>query len=66
MGASQTIWSALTTIIQREGRVGEQERRSREQQAKIEELTERVIRLEAQMDMLLIGAGARTPPKRLR
>jgi len=66
MGATQTIWSALTTIIQMEGRVSEQEHRGREQQAKIEALTERVIRLEAQMDMLLIGAGAKTSPKRLR
>jgi len=66
MGATQTIWSALTTIIQMEGRVSEQEHRGREQQAKIETLTERVIRLEAQMDMLLIGAGAKTSPKRLR
>jgi hypothetical protein len=67
MGASQTIWSALTTIIQMEGRVGEQEHRGRAQQAKIEDLTARVIRLEAQLEMLLIGAGAKSiSSKRLR
>jgi uncharacterized protein YceH (UPF0502 family) len=66
MGATQTIWNALTTIIQMEERVKQQARASIEQQAKIEALTERVIRLEAQMDMLLIGAGAKTPPRRLR
>ena len=67
MGASQTIWSALTSIIQMEGRVNQQAQASRDQQAKIEDLTARVIRLEAQMDMLLIGAGAKqTTLKRLR
>ena len=66
MGASQTIWNALTTVIQMEGRVNEQERRAREQQAKIEDLTARVIRLEAQMEMLLPEAGARSTPRRLR
>jgi hypothetical protein len=66
MGAGQKIWDALTTVIQMEGRVREQENRSREQQAKIEDLTGRMIRLEAQMEMLLIGAGAKAPPRRLR
>lgn len=66
MGAGQTIWNALTTIIQMEDKVKQQARASSEQQAKIEALTERVIRLETQMDMLLIGAGAKPPHKRLR
>lgn len=66
MGATQTIWNALTTIIQMESRVNQQAQASREQQAKIEDLTARVIRLEAQMDMLLMGTGAKIPPKRLR
>ena len=62
MGASQKIWDALTTIIQMESRVREQEGRSREQQAKIEDLTGRIIRLEAQMDML---RGYEVPAARL-
>lgn len=66
MGAGQTIWNALTTIIQMEDKVKQQAKASSEQQAKIETLTERVIRLEAQMDMLLIGAGAKSSGKRLR
>lgn len=66
MGGAQTIWDALTTIIQMESRVTQQARILADQQAKIEVLTERVIRLEAQMDMLLIGAGAKPPGKRLR
>ncbi|MDQ6647774.1 MAG: hypothetical protein M3Y93_11165 [Pseudomonadota bacterium] len=66
MGATQTIWNALTTIIQMEGRVNQQAQASSDQQTKIEVLTERVIRLEAQMDMLLIVAGAKASPKRMR
>lgn len=65
MGATQTIWNALTTI-QMEGRVNQLAQANRDQQEKIEDLTARVIRLEAQMEMLLIGAGAKPPPKRLR
>ncbi|MBU6403816.1 MAG: hypothetical protein KGL09_04545 [Pseudomonadota bacterium] len=66
MGGAQTIWNALTTIIQMEGRVTQQAQLLTAQQARIETLTERVIRLEAQMEMLLIGAGAKSPSKRLR
>ncbi|WP_297927861.1 hypothetical protein [Metallibacterium sp.] len=66
MGGAQTIWNALTTIIQMEGRVTQQSQLLTAQQAKLETLTERVIRLEAQMEMLLIGAGAKSPSKRLR
>ncbi|MCK9367801.1 MAG: hypothetical protein M0P72_11720 [Metallibacterium scheffleri] len=66
MGGAQTIWNALTTIIQMEGRVTQQAQLLTAQQARIETLTERVIRLETQMEMLLIGAGAKSPSKRLR
>ncbi|WP_297918137.1 hypothetical protein [Metallibacterium sp.] len=66
MGGAQTIWNALTTIIQMEGRMTQQAQLLTAQQARLETLTERVIRLEAQMEMLLIGAGAKSPSKRLR
>lgn len=59
MSTMDKLWNALTTVITMEGKVKEQETRAREQQAKIESLTERVIRLETQMDMLLRTAGAR-------
>lgn len=66
MGGAQTIWNALTTIIQMEGRITQQAETLAAQQTRIESLTERVIRLEAQMEMLLVGAGAKPAPKRLR
>jgi len=57
-GATETIWKTLKSVIQMESRIELLATTAREQQAKIESLTERVIRLEAQMDMLLIRAGA--------
>lgn len=63
-GATETIWKTLKSVIQMESRIELLTTTAREQQAKIESLTERVIRLEAQMDMLLLRAGA-AAPKRL-
>lgn len=59
-GATETIWKTLKSVIQMESRIDLLATTAREQQAKIESLTERVIRLEAQMDMLLLRAGAPT------
>jgi hypothetical protein len=64
-GAAETIWETLKSVIQMESRIDLLATTARDQQAKIESLTERVIRLEAQMDMLLLRAGAPTV-KRLR
>lgn len=57
-GPTETIWKTLKSVIQMESRIELLAVTAREQQAKVESLTERVIRLEAQMDMLLIHAGA--------
>lgn len=57
-GPTETIWKTLKSVIQMESRIELLATTAREQQTKIEALTERVIRLEAQMDMLLIHAGA--------
>lgn len=63
-GPTETIWKTLKSVIQMESRVKLLATTAREQQVKVESLTERVIRLEAQMDMLLLRAGA-APNKRL-
>lgn len=57
-GPTETIWKTLKSVIQMESRIELLATTAREQQAKVESLTERVIRLEAQMDMLLLRAGA--------
>lgn len=59
-GPTETIWKTLKSVIQMESRIELLATTAREQQAKIESLTERVIRLEAQMDMLLLRTGAPT------
>lgn len=55
MGATDRIWSALTSMIKLEDKVTLQAEALKSQQLKIEELTARVIRLEAHLELL---AGA--------
>ena len=50
------IWGALTAMIKLEDKVNRQSEAMKSQQMKIEDLTGRVIRLEAQLE-LLTGAA---------
>ena len=61
MGVTERVWGALTSMIKLEDKVTRQNEAIKAQQAKIENLTERIIRLEAQLELL---AGALTPPSR--
>lgn len=56
MGMTDKVWDALTTVIKMNDRVVSLAGTVKEQQRKIEALTERVIRLEATIE-LLIRAG---------
>lgn len=56
MGVTDKVWGALSSMIKLEDRVNRQAEAMRTQQMKIEELTGRVIRLEAQLE-LLTGAA---------
>ena len=56
MGVTDKIWGALTAMIKLEDKVSRQSEGMKLQQQKIEDLTGRVIRLEAQLE-LLIGAA---------
>jgi hypothetical protein len=51
MSVADRVWNALTAIIKLEDQVTRQAAALEEQQSKIEDLT-RVIRLEAQLDLL--------------
>jgi polyhydroxyalkanoate synthesis regulator phasin len=62
MGVTEKIWRALTSMIKLEDKVHRQSEAMKAQQAKIEDLTGRVIRLETQLDMLMQAASS----KRLR
>jgi hypothetical protein len=56
MGVTDKIWGALTSMIKLEDKVNRQADAMKAQQQKIEDLTGRVIRLEAQLE-LLTGAA---------
>ena len=56
MGTTDRIWNALTSMIKLEDKVTRQAEALKLQQAKIEDLTGRVIRLEAQLDLLVGNA----------
>ena len=51
-GISARVWSALTSMIKLEDKVTRQADALKSQQTKIEDLSGRVIRLEAQLQML--------------
>ena len=56
MGLSDRAWGALTAMVKLEDKVNRQAEAMKSQQQKIEDLTGRVIRLEAQLE-LLTGAA---------
>jgi FtsZ-binding cell division protein ZapB len=56
MGVTDKVWGALTAMIKLEDKVNRQVEAMKAQQMKIEELTGRVIRLEAQLELLTSAA----------
>ncbi len=56
MGVTEKIWGALSSMIKLEDKVNRQSEAMKVQQTKIEELTGRVIRLEAQLELLTSAA----------
>jgi len=56
MGVTDKVWGALTSVIKLEDKVNRQAEAMMAQQQKIEDLTGRVIRREAQWEMLMGAA----------
>lgn len=56
MGVTDRLWGALTSMIKLEDKVDRQAEAMKAQQRRIEDLTGRMIRLEAQIE-LLTGAA---------
>ena len=56
MGVTDRVFSALTSIIRLEDQVKRQAEAMKAQQTRIEDLTARVIRLEAHLDLLTSAA----------
>lgn len=59
MGVTDRVWGALTSMIKLEDKVNRQAEAMKLQQQKIEDLTGRVIRLEAQLELLTAAAVVR-------
>ena len=53
MGVTERVWGALTSMIKLEDKVVRQGEVIKAQQAKIENLTERVIRMETTLELLM-------------
>ena len=53
MGVTERVWNALTSIIKLEDKVIRQNEAVKNQQIKIENLTERMIKLETTLDLLM-------------
>ncbi|WP_019104507.1 hypothetical protein [Chromobacterium haemolyticum] len=64
MGVGDKMWDALTTVIKMNDKVERMAGALKSQQAKIESLTERVIRLETLLEIALAQQGAK--PARLK
>jgi hypothetical protein len=56
MGVTERVWSALTAMIKLEDKVQRQADAMKSQQARIEDLTARIIRLEAQFELMTSAA----------
>ena len=59
MSVTDKVWGALTSVIKLEDKVTRQSEALKSQQQKIEGLTERVIRLETQLELLTGSAIVR-------
>jgi len=57
MGVTDKVWDALTTVIKMNEKVVSLAGTVKEQQAKIESLTERVIRLERTLELAMRGVS---------
>lgn len=57
MGVADKMWDAITTVIKMNDKVERMAGAMKSQQAKIENLTERVIRLETMLEIALAQQG---------
>jgi hypothetical protein len=65
MGVTDRVWGALVSVIKLEDKVSQQSAAMKSQQAKIENLIERVIRLETMLEIALSVRGTALPPPAL-
>ena len=63
MGVSDKIWDALATVIKMNDKIITLSKTIENQQAKIENLTERLIRLETTIELLMRSTEQKRVPK---
>ena len=63
MGVTEKMWDAITKVIRMDDKVDRLAGTVKEQQARIEGLTERVIRLETALEIALAGQGMKQLPR---
>ena len=61
MGVTEKMWDAITKVIRMDDKVEKMAGTMKTQQAKIENLTERVIRLETALEIALASKGVKLP-----
>ena len=65
MGATEKMWDALTKVIRMDDKVERLAGTVKDQQMKIEGLTERIIRLETALEIALAAQGVSLPTKQI-
>jgi hypothetical protein len=63
MGIMDQVWNTLATVIKMNDKIDRLVAKTDLKQAKIEGLTERVIRIEAAMEIAMSGSLRLGPPK---
>ncbi len=65
MGVTEKMWDGITKVIRMDARVEGLAEAVKEQQARIEDLTGRVIRLETALEIALASRGIKRPRGRI-
>ena len=65
MGVTDKMWDAIANVIRMGDKVERLAGTAKDQQAKIENLTERVIRLETALEIALANRGGNSQAKRI-
>lgn len=65
MSLPEKLWDALTTVIKMNDKVERMAGALKDQQARIEDLTMRVVRLETALEIALAAQGAKPAAKRI-
>ncbi len=65
MSVTEKMWDAVARVIRMDDKVERLAGTVKDQQIRIEGLTERVIRLETALEIALAAQGAKPPPRQI-